>query len=180
MATTESLSFYLDTNPLMRWAETLAPGSSTRACVIGQRVHDLIGSPAHVAVSEVTIAELLSNVHTYLRSSEKVEYDDAWMSDVYDRFMAWIGGRHIDVLPTPPHAYRSAITYLEMATREHGRALKAWDAVHIAIATQWARDSSHTVEIVTSDGSFLGFLEVFPAFREFISVVDLAIASPGE
>jgi hypothetical protein len=63
--------------------------------------------------------------------------------------------------------FETAMSYITLA-RGEGRALRAWGAVHLCRATEWARETGEIVTILTGDADFGEFLELFPKLRDFI------------
>jgi hypothetical protein len=57
------------------------------------------------------------------------------------------------------------MSYITLAQGK-GRALRAWDAVHLCRAAEWAREPGQTVSTLTGDTDFGAFLELFPKLRD--------------
>ena len=72
------------------------------------------------------------------------------------------------------------MSLVTLATREHGRALHAMDAMHVVIAARWAYDIGARVEILTSDTDFDAALSV-TSFNDRVTFANLdVLASTGE
>jgi len=160
---------YLDANPLMRWAEAQASSADQRSITTGQRVDELINGDTLVAISEVTLIEFHDNVSAYRRNNKPGDHDDAWLSQVQTEVMRWVASGRLGVLAPFPRMFETAMSYITLA-RGEGRALRAWDAVHLCRATEWARETGQRVTILTGDADFGEFLELFPKLHDFVEV----------
>jgi hypothetical protein len=165
---------YLDTNPLMRWAESQAASADERNTMAGQRVEELIHSEATAAISEITLIEFHDNVCTYCRKNKPGDHDTAWLSKVQHALMTWIADGSLLVLPPFPRMHEMAISYITLALSQ-GEPLHAWDAVHLCRATEWARETGGRVTIVTGDADFETFLRLFPKLGDFIDLERIGI-----
>jgi hypothetical protein len=170
------MSEYFDTDPMMRWAESLVANPIDRSSKIGGVVVGLIESAAITAISQITLIELYNLICTYRRGTDAsmAQYDDAWIARVEHQLMSWIAGHRLQVLPPSPKAFQEAIRLVVSATTEHGRKFKAWDALHLYEAAQWSRRVGAKVSLYTSDPDFSAFLGLYPAFAEFVTIVDPA------
>jgi hypothetical protein len=165
--------YYFDTDPLMRWAESLSTASSARSTSIGGTVEALIRDKhSDCAISEITLAEFHNHVYAYRRDSAAPHFDDAWVENVQPSLMRWIAAGQLMVLSQIPSAIEKAIIYVSAATREHRARFKTWDAVHLHYASNWARECGDVVIIVTNDPDFQAVLDIYPAFRRFVSLRD--------
>jgi predicted nucleic acid-binding protein len=160
---------YLDTNPLIRWAESQAASAHQRSTTAGQRVEELIHGETVVAISEITLIEFHDVVCTYCRSNKPGDHDPAWLSGVQESLMTWIADGSLLVLPPFPRMYETAMSYITLVLSQ-GRRLKAWDAIHLCRATEWARETESRVTIVSGDADFETFLKLFPTLRGFIDL----------
>jgi hypothetical protein len=75
--------------------------------------------------------------------------------------MRWIADGQLQVLTPFPRMFETAMSYITLSHRQ-GRALRAWDAVHLCPATEWAREAATQVTILTGDSDFEEFLKLFP------------------
>jgi hypothetical protein len=153
----------------MRWAESEAASAVQRSITAGKRVKELIASDATTAISEVTLIELHDNVSAYRRNNQRGDHDGAWLAGVRSELMKWIANGNLLVLAPFPRMFETAMSYITLA-QGHGRALRAWDAVHLCRATEWARETGVRVNIVTGDADFGEFLELFPILGDFVEI----------
>jgi predicted nucleic acid-binding protein len=165
---------YLDTSALVRWACGIAGSPETRDQRGKQRLEILIPGGNHVATCPVTLAEYTDVVNTLLRDQEgwKTAVDETAVDKAEAQLMAWLASDQLRIRPLGPRAFEMGMSYVAAASRDHGRKLKAWDAIHLAEAVRWARESANEVIIVTTDGDFAGFLDVFPEFKDYVRLVD--------
>jgi hypothetical protein len=87
--------------------------------------------------------------------------------------MQWIAQGRLTVLAPFPRMFETARSYITLAHGQ-GRALRAWDAVHLCRATEWARETGQMVSILTGDTDFGEFLELFPKLRDFVEVESIS------
>jgi len=93
--------YYLDTNPLMRWAESKVPAPEQRSIKVAYELEALINDTTCVVkLSETTIGEFLSNVSKHQRGSDGVQAqcDRAWSETVMKSFMQWIASERVEVV----------------------------------------------------------------------------------
>lgn len=168
---------YLDTGALVRHAEGAAAQVIDRAAQIRPHLTKMLNdSDAVVACSEITLVEFHDVLTTYLRAGGV--YDGNWWEECRRDLWERVDSGSILVLPTPPRVFDQVMALITLATKEHGRKLKAWDAMHLFIAARWAFELGAKVKLVTSDGdldvaSILGF-------EAYVDVVNLdVLASTG-
>ncbi len=161
--------YYLDTNPLMRWAESRAESAEGRSIAAGMRVDELINGDTIVAISEITLIEFHDCACTYCRNNKPGDHDEAWLNGVQRETMTWIADGRLSVLTSLPRMFETAMSYITLAL-SRGERLHAWDAVHIGRATEWARETGAKVTIVTGDPDFQTFVRLFPQLQEFIDI----------
>ena len=150
---------YYDTNPLVRWAEAMAPGANDRCTAIGALLDSDLGRTQLLrAFSEITVAELHTTVMTHVRDDAASQYDMPWASTVMTSVFAWIEDGRVLVLPPDPKLVEKALALVAMGTRDYGIPLRAWDAAHIVQAAAWARSLGGPVEFVTGDAAIARFL----------------------
>lgn len=166
--------FYFDAEPLLHRADACVASPDPRCGHIGAKVDTILtDKSATRAMSEVTVGEYWSQVCIRWRDGNRRQHDRAWAEAAQGTIMKWIQSGVITVLPIHSRAMDWALTQVRAATSEQSRNLRAWDAVHLAYATKWARESGQKVEIVTGDRAFAGFLEVFPGFQQFVEITAL-------
>jgi len=153
------------------------PTPSRRDRLIAPLVDQILDDPQRtVACSDLTLLEFHDVLTSVWRDSNSPSCDVAWwelsLSEILDRVE---DGRLI-VLPTPAGAYAHVMTLVTISTRDHGRALKAWDALHMHIAARWARAENARVEIVTADEQF-EVVGILSGLDIFLSILNLDIAA---
>jgi hypothetical protein len=166
---------YLDANPLMRWAEAQATSADERSTTAAARVEELISGDDTIAISEVTLIEYHDNISVYRRNNKPGDHDDDWLARSRTQPMQWIADGRLTVLAPFPRMLDTAMSYISLAQGQ-GRALRAWDAVHICRATEWARETGEPVSIVTGDSDFEEFLALFPKLRDFVKVERIGVS----
>lgn len=171
----ESKLTYLDTSSLIRRAAFRAASVNPRDTAIGPVVEALLDSPERIyACSELTLLEFHSNITTMLRGNGNADWNYEWWLKARSDLLAEIAGGKITVLSMPPKATEHVMALITLATREHRRALKAWDAMHVVSAAGWAYAKDSKVEIITSDSDFEGALAVTD-FEGHLSVLNLDV-----
>jgi hypothetical protein len=149
------LHTYLDTSALMRRAEGAARTSTARNAKIRPVLDAILAEPSRIfACSELTLLEFHSNITTNLRSNVNADWDYEWWTEARQVLLEDIGSGRIEVLQAPPKYAEHVMSLVTIATQEHHRALKAWDAMHAVIAGRWAYELGTDVVILTSDDDF--------------------------
>jgi hypothetical protein len=152
---------YLDTSALMRRAEAAARSRILRVEAIAPVIAEIFADPARrFACSELTLLELHSNLTANLRSSANGDWDLEWWQSSWAQLMDDVAQGRIVVLAPPPKGVEHVMSLVELATREHGRALRAWDAMHAVVAGRWAYELGSGVVVLTADGDFDALLAV--------------------
>ena len=163
--------FYINTNPLLDWAEAQTVVADNRCQRIAAEVEGIIEDSNNVnSISEITLAEYQSNLSKWVRDNTKSDFDSSLADQCLERVMRWITNGNIQVLEQPPRLIERAMAYVRFTTREKMRNLRAWDAAHIYQACHWARSMNTIVEIVTSDEGFPAIIEAFPEFQLYIRI----------
>lgn len=88
--------------------------------------------------------------------------------------MEWIAEGKLVVLPAPAKLAELAMVYAERASREFGRRFRLRDAMHLYQACDWSRSLTSQIELITNDHDFQNFVDLFPEFRNYVVLVDLA------
>jgi predicted nucleic acid-binding protein len=169
---------YFDANPLMRWAEAQAASASERSTTASQRVEELLAAGATVAISEITLIEFHDNVCAYRRNNKPGDHDDEWLQKTQTEVMNWIADGRLSVLAPVFHMVETAMSYITLA-QSRGQALRAWDAVHLCRATEWAHETGGKVTIVTGDADFGKFLGLFPKLGDFVAIETIGTSDPS-
>lgn len=172
---------YLDTSALMRRAEGLASTVSGRNLAIRPVIDGVLNDPGRIlACSDLTIIEYHSNLTTHLRADDRHHFDLAWWAAARLDLLSAIGAGRITVLPTPPKAFEQVMSLITTATLKYGKALKAWDALHVSIAARWSFELGQKVDFVTSDTDFRLLID-FSGFAPHLAIANLDImAGTGE
>lgn len=165
---------YLDTSAVVRFGLALAGSPDQRDIDGASTLNEILDGEAKVAASPVTLAEYSSVVHTCLRRN------DGWYQgfgeDEVDRaegeLMALIARNRVRIRQLGPRAFEMGMSYVSAATRDHGRAFKAWDAIHLYEACRWAREIEEQVTVATADEDFQTFIDLFPEFAVHAQVLD--------
>jgi hypothetical protein len=164
---------YLDTSALLDWLESSAGASTPKAQVCGPKVSALLADPTReCGIGELAIIETLNGVHTLWRDTAMAGYGAAWARASQATLLETVAGGRIRILETGPQDIEHALMLVTKMTEE-GRNFRAWDAMHLRSAVQWARSSSEVVHLVTSNGDFQGFLDLHPSFRRHLQLENL-------
>ena len=165
--------FYSDTNPLLSWAEAQIPGADSRCKQIAVETKRIIETTGgNFSISEITLVEFHSNLFKWERDTGKPNFGSAEADLCLIQIMDWIFHGHIQVIKLAPKLIEKAMAYVRLATRNGSCPLKAWDALHLAQANEWAHSLGVVVNIVTNDNVFEKFLKSFPEFTEYVKVYD--------
>ena len=145
----------------MRRVEGKAPNCSPRNTRISPVIQDILADQNRtLACSEFTLIEFHSNVTSNWRSSEFPDCDESWWESSIAELLDYVADGRINVRPTPAKGIEQAMALVTVATKNHGRALRAWDALHFVVASAWAYEVGKPVEIVTSDRDFAVTLDL--------------------
>jgi predicted nucleic acid-binding protein len=172
----DATMFYLDANPLIRWAECQAGIARDEAAALEPRLEALLSDETlTVALSEITIVEVFDVLCRHVRNSSYSSCDDIWFNRCWLRLLEHIESERLKVRPTLLQLTAAALELVERATKEHRRNLRAWDAAHLQQAAEWANETGRPVAIVTHDSDFSLFLEIFPEYARAIRLYDLQV-----
>lgn len=167
---------YLDTSALVRRAELAAQAPTPRSLHAGRPVATLLAGTAHeVATSEVGRMEFHDVVTTMWRDSTPtgIQYDAQWWERVTQEISNEISSGRLSIRNSPPRAFQRAMSNVTMATRQHNKKFRVWDAVHLITALAWSVDVGETVELWTTDGDFDGFMGLYPYFSKNLIIRNL-------
>lgn len=172
---------YLDTSALMRRAEGIARTTTARNAKIAPVLGGIFSDPTRkFGCSELGLLEFHNTITTNLRSNVNSDWDFQWWNDARQELLEDISSGKFTVLPTPPKYAEHVMSLVTLATQEHGRALRAWDAMHAVIAGRWSYELSADVVILTSDDDFDKALAV-TNFGNRVTFENLdVLASTGE
>lgn len=169
--------FYLDTNPLLRWAEAKRPETAEARCLaVSSALETMLADrDAVLAASEITLIEFHSNVHVIWRDEQpkRAPFNTEWLREAQAALMRLVQSDELHLLRLSPKAFELAMRYITIAAREHGRHLDSWDAVHIHQAERWARTVDSQVTFVSHDRQLRNFFDLFPEFGEHLDLLDL-------
>lgn len=157
-------------------SEAAAKNPTARSTHAGPPVAALLGAGStRVAIGEVGLLEFHDVVTLLWRDTarEKDHYDEEWARSAISETMDDLAAGRLEILSTPPKAYEQAMTLVTMATRDHGRKFRVWDAVHLVTAMNWADDLGELVELWTTDSDFEGFLSLYSYFAASVSIRNL-------
>jgi hypothetical protein len=168
---------YLDANPLIYWAAGRAGSGELRDVAGCRNLDALFSSKAPLAVSPITLAEFSNGVfklvrretqaHAFFANDHAVAAEQALMDLLAS---GRIKGRNLGA-----RAFEVGMSLVATATREHGRSVYTWDAIHMYEACRWARELDKPVVIATADSDFLAICEIWPAFTRFVVLQDLSV-----
>jgi hypothetical protein len=167
---------YCDTSAILDWLESSASKPTSKAAICGPRLVRILRSEGVTAgIGELTIIETLNAVHTAWRDTDrkKAAYDGDWARESQASLLEAVAARTFQVLKYGPADMEHALMLVTQMTEWHRRDFRAWDAVHLRLAVQWSRETDEPVQLVTSNGDFEAFLDLHPAFRRHIDLVDL-------
>jgi predicted nucleic acid-binding protein len=175
---------YFDTSALLRWAFCLG-GSPDRRDLSGHAtVESLLGSEATLAVSPVTLIEVVSNINSKVRASGEWYggFDIAKAEKTQGRLMSHIACGRIRGRNLGTRAFEMAMMYVAQITQLANAKLLAWDALHLYEAVRWSLELGDgiVVKIATSDSDFERFLEVLPDFCNHVEILDVCAVDPDE
>ncbi len=168
---------YLDASALVAYALGRSGSPDARDQNGAQALKLLIEGDERVAASPITLAESSSVLYTHMRKTEAwfAGFNQPEVNAAETEIMGWIATGALRVRNLGPRAFEMAMSYVSAASREHGRKMKAWDAIHLYEACRWSRESEQQVVIATADSDFTGFLEVFPEFRKHVRLLDTTV-----
>jgi predicted nucleic acid-binding protein len=166
---------YLDASAVVAHALGLAGSPDPRnqnghagleALIAGE--DDLVGSP-------ITLAEFSSVMYTKLRDGQGwlASFDNEAVLAAETRLMGWLASGRLRIRHLGPRAFEMGMAYVAAASREHGRKMKAWDAIHLYEACRWSRENGDVqITLATGDSDFNNFCTVFPEFQKHVRIID--------
>jgi hypothetical protein len=169
---------YIDTCVIGCHAEGRASGAPAREVAIRSRLEAILASGIKLAVSELGLIEYHDMLMKKVRDTHTPIWDETWGLESLAATMALIRSGALTVISAPSNAPEQAIQLMVYATRKYGLAFKLWDAMHLVIATNWAYELGHPVELLTADHGFAKFVDTVPAFKQLVTLVDLNPPEP--
>src|SRR5262245_53614117 len=95
--------YYFDCGPLMSLAESRSTDGDDRARRIGEQVERILADTQSIhALSEVTLAELWTNLYVHWRDSRWPSRDKKWVEAFESEILRWIEADVIIVLSPIP------------------------------------------------------------------------------
>ena len=85
--------------------------------------------------------------------------------------MQQIAAGRIEIISVPSKAAEQAMYLMKIAVRDRRIALRPWDALHLISAAAWADHLGDRVELATCDTDFQRFVDAFPYFKRFVSIL---------
>lgn len=170
------LPVYLDTNALIYLAQCSVGNPAPEHVHCGLRVQTLLDQSAPlVAVTPVGLIEFHDVLAKLWRSSDPndAQFDQQWVEAEQIRLMSLISSGRIEILAPPSHMEEKALSFITMATSDYGMNFRAWDAIHLTCALQWAKELNSPVGFWTADKQFRKFIKAFPFFQKYIRLVIL-------
>jgi hypothetical protein len=167
-------AIYFDANMLAYWAAGRARSEDSQDRVAYTNIERLVASDADLFFSPLTLVELNSTLYKLVRMTDgpHAGFTVGDASGAERQTMAWIAERRISVPPLGQRAFEVGMSYVTTATREHGRRLHGWDAIHMFQACRLARELERAVIIATADGDFETLIELFPEFERLVTLHD--------
>lgn len=168
---------YFDTSALMRWLEFDVPSPKELNARIAPVVDQVLASTDRLAISEMTILELLSSVtrNWRMQDAQSQPFDAAWAIRSRQRFMNLIATGRVEIIEIPPRAAEHAIAIVDLAAAEHQQALGVQDAIHLITSCAWAYREKATCSFYTSDDDYDQFTALYPHYLRFANVVNLDV-----
>lgn len=167
---------YFDANTLAYWAAGRAGSADPQDQAAHANVDALVGGDDSLYLSPLTLLELNSTLYKLVRKTEEphAAFGAQDAGDAEQQIMAWIAAGRIAVQQLGERAFEVGMSYVAATTRQHGRRVQGWDAIHMFQACQLARQLEHPVVIATADGDFATLIEVFPEFGTLVEIRDYA------
>jgi predicted nucleic acid-binding protein len=167
---------YFDANPFVYWAAGRAGSKETQDARAAESVDALISGDDDLYLSPITLVEFNTTLYKLVRTHEEPHAafgpNDATAAE--GDLMKWISSGRIVVSQLGQRAFEVGMSYVASSTRQHGRRVHAWDAIHLFEACRLARTLGRRVVIATSDSDFDTLLEIYPEFRVLVEVRDYA------
>lgn len=169
-------AIYFDANTLAYWAAGRANSGDPQDQAAHGNVELLVESENDLYLSPLTLLELNSTLYKLVRRNEgpHAAFGVQDASDAERQIMTWIAAGRISVPQLGQRAFEVGMSYVAAATRQYGRRLHGWDAIHMFQACRLARQLGHSVVIATADGDFATLIEVFPEFSGLVEIRDYA------
>lgn len=169
-------AIYFDANTLAYWAAGRAGSVDPQDKAAYSNVEMLVQSDNDLYLSPLTLLEFNSTLYKLVRRGETPHafFGAQHASDAEAQLMTWVSTRRIEVPQLGERAFEVGMSYVAAATRQYGRRVHGWDAIHMFQACRLARQLGHSVVIATADGDFTTLMEAFPEFARLVEIRDYA------
>ncbi len=166
--------FYLDTSAVVSYALGINGSPAARDQNGYVALRGLLDGDGTLVASPITLAEFYSVMYTHSRDGTGwlANFDNAAVDRSERDLMEWIATGAVRVRNLGSDAFEMGMSYVGAASREHGRKMKAWDAIHLYEACRLSRETDEQVTLATADSDFQGILDVFPEFGKHIVLLD--------
>lgn len=166
---------YFDANTLVYWALGRAGSTKSEEQRCSTAFDALVDGPDSLAFSPLTLAEFTSVLWSLVRSGKpQLSYfDEAQAGIALEHLMRLIASSRIRVHNLHPRAFEVGMAVVGAGTREHGQAFRAWDAIHLFEACQWARTIDRSVVLATTDSDFRRIIATFSEFGRYVTLRDM-------
>lgn len=167
---------YFDTNPLVYWAAGRTGSTDSQDQTAYGNIELLVNGDSSLYLSPLTLVEFNSALYKLVRKTEgpHATFCIGDATDAEQQLMKWIADGRIEVPQLGQRAFEVGMSYVAAATRQHGRRVHVWDAIHLFQACRLARELRQTVIIATTDSDFATLVDIFPEFAALVEIRDFA------
>ena len=172
-------AIYFDANPLVYWAGGRAGSADSQDQTAYSNIEILVAGDSELFLSPLTLVELNSALYKLVRRSEGAHaaFSVTDAANAEQQVMNWIAAGRIEVPQLGRRAFEIGMSYVAAATRQHGRRVYGWDAIHLFQACRLARELQRLVVVATADSDFATLVEIFPEFANLVEIRDYADAA---
>lgn len=167
---------YLDANPLIYWAAGRVGSADARDQAGHTGLEEALASKDPLALSPITLGEFSSGLYKLVRREGDPHgfFTNDHAIAAEQRVMDLLASGRLKGRPLGARAFEVGMSLVATATREHGRSVYVWDAIHVYEACRWARELERTVTIATADSDFAAICDIWPEFMRFVQLKDLS------
>ena len=167
---------YLDANPLIYWAAGLAGSAEPRDRAGHDGLEATFASKDPLALSPITLGEFSSGLYKLVRREGEPHgfFTNDHAIAAEQRVMDLLASGRLKGRTLGARAFEVGMSLVATATREHGRNVHVWDAIHMYEACRWSRELSRMVTIATADSDFAAIGDIWPEFTRFAQLKDLS------
>lgn len=168
---------YFDSNLLVYWAAGYSGSRISKDLNAAVNVAQLVDGESTLYLSPLTLVEFNSTLYKLVRQKEGLysHIDFAAATNAEQQLMKWIADDRISVPQLGQRAFEVGMSYVASATRQHGRRVHAWDAIHLFEVCRLSRQLDTRVILATSDSDFASLLDIYPEFAVYVELRDLTI-----